>query len=60
MKVTYKIVDNAGIPEDIAQGGDDYYGLEIFINGEYEGTLTGYCSKDALVKCLTGRAEELK
>lgn len=53
MKVTYMLKND--YTDD---GTHDYIGLEVFINGRYEGSLTGFCSPDAIRKILTGEAED--
>lgn len=36
----------------------DYVALVVHINGQYEGTLTGFCDPAVLRKIVTGEAQD--
>lgn len=57
VKVQYVIVPNAGIDTETCETClDDYYALEVYVNGVYVGQMTGFCPLDALETVVSGLA----
>lgn len=56
--LTYKIIPNAGLPSE-GRTFDDYVGIEIFIDGEYKSSFTGFLGEDLLRELLNGKGREL-
>lgn len=58
MTLAYKILINNNLPGPNPM--DNYIGVEIYVDGNYETTFTGFLAPDIMREFLAGKGNEIK
>jgi hypothetical protein len=56
--ITYKILSNMQMTG--VDSGDDYHGIEVYIDAKYETQFTGFLRRDLLESLLRGEGVQIK